>query len=62
MYNPNFKTVEELHNIGNALSNFNNEFKSNYDQNDELDAQLNVMIDLIIDGFNSIYEEMKRRL
>ena len=62
MYNPDFKTVEELSHIKSALNNFNTSFSEAYDANDELDAQLKNMIDLLVGGFDSIYEEMKRRL
>lgn len=62
MYNPDFKTVEELSHIKLALNNFNANFSETYDPENELDAQLKNMIDLLVDGFDSIYEEMKRRL
>ena len=62
MYNPTFKTVEELSNIKKSLNDFSELFVSEYDENDELDAQLKVMIDAIVEGFDSIYEEMKHRL
>lgn len=62
MYNPDFKTVEELSHIKLTLNNFNVKFSETYDPENELDAQLKNMIDLLIDGFDSIYDEMKRRL
>ena len=62
MYNPDFKTVEELSHIKLALHNFNTNFSEAYDPENELDAQLKNMIDLLVDGFDSIYEEMKHRL
>lgn len=62
MYNPDFKTVENLSNIKKSLEDFNKNFNDNYDSEDELDAQLKTMLDLIFGGFTSVYEEMKRRL
>lgn len=62
MYNPDFKTVENLSKTKQSFKEFEENFISNCDLENELDAQLKVMINLITEGLDSVYEEMKRRL
>lgn len=62
MFNPTIEHIGNLSEVNKKLSNFYNAFSTEYDPEDELDAQLKQMLDLIQEGFVSVYEEMKRRI
>ena len=62
MFNPTIEQIGNLSTINKMLGKFYDEYSLNYDQDDELDAQLKQMLDLIQEGFISVYEEMKRRI
>lgn len=62
MFNPTIEQIGNLAEVNKKLSNFYDAFSINYDPENELDAQLKQMLDLIQEGFISIYEEMKRRI
>lgn len=61
MFNPTIEQIGNLSTINKMLSKFYDEYSLDYDQNDEFDAQIKQMLDLIQEGYISIYEEMKRR-
>ncbi len=62
MFNPTIEQIGNLSKINQELSNFYDNFSVDYDPENELDAQLKQMLDLLQEGFISIYEEMKRRI
>ena len=62
MFNPTIEHIGNLAEINKKLNAFYDDFSIEYDSEDELDAQLKKMLDLIQEGFISIYEEMKRRI
>ena len=62
MYNPKIEQIGKLAEAKTILNGFSDDFVLSYDPEDELDAQLKQMIDLILEGFTSVYEEMKRRI
>ena len=62
MFNPTIEQIGNLSEINKKLGAFDNDFSANYDSEDELDAQLKQMLDLIQEGFISVYDEMKRRI
>lgn len=62
MFNPTIEQIGNLSTINKMLSKFYDEYSLDYDQNDEFDAQIKQMLDLIQEGYISIYEEMKRRI
>jgi len=62
MFNPTIEQIGNLSTVNKMLGKFYDEYSLNYDQDDELDAQLKQMLDLIQEGFISVYEEMKRRI
>lgn len=62
MFNPTIEHIGNLSEINKKLNTFYDDFSVEYDPEDELDAQLKKMLDLIQEGFISIYEEMKRRI
>ena len=62
MYNPSIEQIGKLSEVKKSLIEFTEDFTANYDTEDELDAQMKVMIDLLMDGFSSIYEVLKSRI
>lgn len=62
MFNPTIEQIGNLSTINKMLNKFYDEYSLDYDQNDEFDAQIKNMLDLIQEGYISIYEEMKRRI
>ena len=62
MFNPTIEQIGTLSKVNQGLNNFYDAFSIDYDPEDELDAQLKQMLDLIQEGFISVYEEMKRRI
>lgn len=62
MFNPTIEQIGNLSVINKMLKAFCEEYELNYDQEDEYDAQIKQMLDLIQEGYTSIYEEMKRRI
>ena len=62
MFNPTIEQIGNLSKINQELSNFYDNFSVDYDPENELDAQLKQMLDLLQEGFIPIYEEMKRRI
>ena len=62
MFNPTIEHISNLSEVNKKLGAFYNDFSANYDAENELDAQLKQMLDLIQEGFISVYEEMKRRI
>ena len=62
MFNPTIEQIGTLSKVNQGLSSFYDAFSIDYDPEDELDAQLKQMLDLIQEGFISVYEEMKRRI
>jgi len=62
MFNPTIEQIGNLSTINKMLNKFYDEYSLEYDQEDEYDAQIKNMLDLIQEGYISIYEEMKRRI
>lgn len=62
MFNPTIEQIGNLSEVNKKLGAFYNDFSANYDSENELDAQLKQMLDLIQEGFISVYDEMKRRI
>lgn len=62
MFNPTIEQIGNLAEVNKKLNVFYDAFSIDYDPEDELDAQLKQMLDLIQEGFISVYEEMKRRI
>lgn len=62
MFNPTIEQIGNLSTINKILNKFYDEYSLEYDQEDEYDAQIKNMLDLIQEGYISIYEEMKRRI
>lgn len=62
MFNPTIEQIGNLSEVNKKLRTFYNDFSANYDADNELDAQLKQMLDLIQEGFIAVYEEMKRRI
>ena len=62
MFNPTIEQIGNLSTINKGLSNFYDSFCIDYDSENEVDAQLKRMLELIQEGFISVYEEMKRRI
>jgi len=62
MFNPTIEQIGTLSKVKQGLSDFYDAFSIDYDPEDEFDAQLKQMLDLIQEGFISVYEEMKRRI
>ena len=62
MFNPTIEQIGNLSTINKMLNKFYDEYSLDYDQNDEFDVQIKNMLDLIQEGYISIYEEMKRRI
>jgi len=62
MFNPTIEQIGNLSTINKMLNKFYDEYSLEYDQEDEYDAQIKQMLDLIQEGYISIYEEMKRRI
>ena len=62
MFNPTIEQIGNLSTINKMLNKFYDEYSLEYDQDDEYDAQIKQMLDLIQEGYISIYEEMKRRI
>ena len=62
MYNPDIEQIGNLSQVKKLLVNFKEDFDLSYDKDDELDAQMYTMIDLIIDGFLSVYDVLKTRI
>ena len=62
MFTPTIEHISNLSEINKKLNAFYDDFSIKYNSEDELDAQLKKMLDLIQEGFISIYEEMKRRI
>lgn len=62
MFNPTIEQIGNLSTINKMLNKFCDEYSLEYDQEDEYDAQIKNMLDLIQEGYISIYEEMKRRI
>lgn len=62
MFIPTIERVSDLIKVREILGQFDNEFKENYDSNNEVDESLNTMLNLIKEGFESILMVMKARL
>ena len=62
MFNPTIEQIGNLSTINKGLSNFYDSFCIDCDSENEVDAQLKRMLELIQEGFISVYEEMKRRI
>lgn len=62
MFVPTIECVSDLIKAREILEQFDNEFKANFNPNDELDNSLNTMIDLIKEGYESVLMVMKARL
>lgn len=62
MFNPTIEQIGNLSTINKMLGKFYDEYSLDYDQDNEFDAQIKQMLDLIQEGFISVYEEMKRRI
>lgn len=62
MFNPTIEQIGNLSTINKMLNKFYDEYSLGYDQEDEYDAQIKNKLDLIQEGYISIYEEMKRRI
>lgn len=62
MFIPTIEQVSDLIKVREILTQFDSEFKTNLDEEDEIDSSLNNMIDLIKEGFDSVLMVMKARL
>lgn len=62
MFIPTIERVSDLIKVREILNQFDSEFKTNLDEEDEIDISLNNMLDLIKEGFESILTVMKARL
>ena len=62
MFNPTIEQIGNLSTINKSLSDFYDSFCVDYDPENEVDAQLKRMLELIVEGYISVYEEMKRRI
>ena len=62
MFNPTIEQIGNLSTINKGLNDFYDSFCINYDTENEVDVQLKRMLELIQEGFISVYEEMKRRI
>lgn len=62
MFKPNINQINDLINVRTILDNFNNDYQNNFDKEDEIDTSINTMLNLIIEGFNSVLKVMKERL
>ena len=62
MFIPTIERVSDLIKVREILEQFDNEFKENYDSNNEVDESLNTMLNLIKEGFESVLMVMKARL
>ena len=62
MFKPNINQINDLINVRTILDNFNNDYQNSFDKEDEIDTSINTMLNLIIEGFNSVLKVMKERL
>jgi len=62
MFIPTIERVSDLIKVREILEQFDNEFKENYDSDNEVDESLNNMLNLIKEGFESVLMVMKARL
>lgn len=62
MFMPTIERISDLIKVREILKQFDSEFKTNLDEENEVDMSLNTMIDLIREGFESILMVMKTRL
>ena len=62
MFIPTIERVSDLIKVREILNQFDSEFKTNLDEEDEIDISLNNMLDLIKEWFESILTVMKARL
>lgn len=61
MFNPTINDIGNLSEINKKFQNFYDTFSTEYDSEDEFDAEIKKMLDLLQEGFISVYDEMKRR-
>lgn len=61
MFNPTIENIGDLSEINKKFQNFYENFTINYDPENDLDSQIKKMLDLLQEGFLSVYDEMKRR-
>lgn len=61
MFNPTIDDIGNLSEINKKFQNFYDTFSIEYDSEDEFDAEIKKMLDLLQEGFISVYDEMKRR-
>lgn len=61
MFNPTIENISELSEINKKFQNFYDNFTINYEPENDLDSQIKKMLDLLQEGFISVYDEMKRR-
>ena len=61
MFNPTIENIGDLSEINKKFQNFYDNFTINYDPENDLDSQIKKMLDLLQEGFLSVYDEMKRR-